>query len=142
MEIQGKIWKSKKFWFVEVPSLDVMTQGKTRKEAILMIQDLIQEMAYSYLHVDCNSFALSVIEYGKRVIGISSTNSMVIVSLVLKRQRELSQTTIREASQRLGSKSPNAYAQYETGKINVSIDKWEQILHAANPHTHSVIRLV
>ena len=27
MELEGKIWKSKKFWLVEVPSLDIMTQG-------------------------------------------------------------------------------------------------------------------
>ncbi len=140
MELQGKIWKSKKFWFVEVPSLDVMTQGNTREEALMMIEDLIQEMAYSYLNSD--PFELTVNEYGKKIIGISASESMMLASLVLKRQREMSQSTIREAAQRLGSKSPNAYAQYENGKIKVSIDKWEEILHAANPYTDSVIRVI
>jgi hypothetical protein len=27
MELEGKIWKSGKFWLVEVPAIDVMTQS-------------------------------------------------------------------------------------------------------------------
>ena len=34
MELEGKIWKSKQFWLVEVPSLDAMTQGRTEKGSL------------------------------------------------------------------------------------------------------------
>ncbi len=44
MEMEGKIWKDGKFWLVEVPALDAMTQGKTRKEALEMVEDLVLEM--------------------------------------------------------------------------------------------------
>lgn len=43
-----------------------------------------------------------------------------MLALSLRRQREKSGLTIREAAERLGSKSPNAYAQYEKGRIRIS----------------------
>jgi len=39
----------------------------------------------------------------------------------------------------VGSISPNAYPQYEKGKINISLDKYEELLHAANPQTSCFI---
>ncbi len=41
MELQGKVWKDGKFWLVEIPSLDVMTQGKSKKDALRMIEDAV-----------------------------------------------------------------------------------------------------
>jgi len=39
----GKVWKLKNnFWLAEVPELDAMTQGYTRKEALEMAVDLIK----------------------------------------------------------------------------------------------------
>ncbi len=143
MELEGKIWKSKKFWLVEVPSLDIMTQGKTMEEALMMIEDVIYELGFSYLpNITKKTFQITVNDYSKGVIGVSASDSKRLFSLVLKRQREKSQTTIREAADRLGSKSPNSYAQYENGKINISLDKFEDLLHAANPSTHSLLRVI
>lgn len=48
MEMEGKIWKDGKIWLVEIPALDAMTQGKTRKEALAMTEDLVVGMARSY----------------------------------------------------------------------------------------------
>lgn len=143
MELEGKIWKSKKFWLIEVLSLDIMTQGKTMEEAMMMIEDVVYELAYSYLpDITKKTFRVTVNDYSKGVIGVSVSDSKRLFSLVLKRQREKSQTTIREAASRLGSKSPNSYAQYESGKINISLDKFEDLLHAANPSTHSLLRVI
>lgn len=143
MELEGKIWKSKKFWLVEVPSLDIMTQGKTMKDAMRMIEDVIYELGLSYLpNITKKTFKISVNDYSKGVIGVSTSDSKLLFSLVLKRQREKSQTTIREAATRLGSKSPNSYAQYENGKINISLDKFRDLLHAANPAIHSLLRVI
>lgn len=54
----------------------------------------------------------------------------------------MSGSTVREAAKRLGSKSPNSYAQYELGKIKVSLDKYEKLLYAVNPSNHSRLRIV
>ncbi len=143
MELEGKIWKSKNLWLVEVPSLDAMTQGKTKEEALMMIEDLVFEMACSYLPgITKRNFDVCVNDYKKGVIGIASSQKNVLLSLLLKRQREKSQTTIRQAAERLGSRSPNAYAQYEKGKTNVSFEKFDELLHAANPEQHALMRLI
>ncbi len=143
MELEGKVWKSKKHWLIEVPSLDIMTQGKTKEEALFMIQDAILELIRSYFPKKMKkSFDVTVNAYKKGVIGIASNDGKLLLSLVLKRQREKSQTTVREAASRLGSPSPNAYAQYEKGRINISLDKFEELLQAANPHHHSLLRVI
>jgi len=41
MEFEGKVWKDGKFWLVEVPALNVMTQGTTKKEVLEMAQDAL-----------------------------------------------------------------------------------------------------
>ncbi len=134
MEMEGKIWKAGKFWLIEVPALDAMTQGGTRKEALSMIEDLVFEMAQSYFKDDLEgNFAVTVIDYKKDIIGVIANDNKLLLALSLRRQREKSGSTVREVSERLGSKSPNAYAQYEKGKIGISLDKYEQLLKAANP---------
>ena len=123
MEMEGKIWKDGKFWLVEVPTLDAMTQGKTRKEALAMIEDLVIEMARSYYGDETDAFKITVTDYKKDIIGVASNDNKLLLALSLRRQREKSGSTVREVAERLGSKSPNAYAQYEKGTIRISLDK-------------------
>ena len=142
MEIEGKIWKDGKFWLIEVPALDAMTQGKTRKEALAMVDDLVLEMTKSYFEDEVGKdFSVTIIDYKKDVIGITVSDNKLLLALSLRRQREKSGSTVREASERLGSKSPNAYAQYEKGKIGISLDKYEQLLMAANPFEPRRLRI-
>jgi len=143
MELEGKVWKSKKQWLVEVPSLDVMTQGETKEDALSMIKDAVEELISSYFPKQAKkNFELSVGDYKKGVIGLSSNDNKLLLSFVLRRQREKSQISVREAASHLGSTSPNSYAQYERGKINISLDKFELLLRAANPHRHSLLRVI
>lgn len=143
MEMEGKIWKDGKFWLVEVPALDTMTQGKTRKEALAMAKDLVFEMARGYFEDEIDkNFSITVIDYKKNIVGITASDTRLFLALSLRRQREKSGSTVREASERLGSKSPNAYAQYERGKTSISIDKYEELLTAANPSERLRLRIV
>jgi hypothetical protein len=143
MELEGKVWKSGKHWLVEVPSLDLMTQGYTKKEALLMIRDAVLQLVNSSFGNDLNKeFDVTVNDYKKTVIGITPTDIRILLALSLKRQREQSGTTVREASKRLGSDSPNAYAQYEQGKTKIPLEKYELLLQAANPRRHSLLRVV
>ncbi|MDX8431773.1 MAG: helix-turn-helix transcriptional regulator [Candidatus Algichlamydia australiensis] len=69
-------------------------------------------------------------------------DNKILLALSLRRQREKSGETVREASARLGSKSPNAYAQYEKGKTKIPLEKYDLLLKASNPHIHSLLRIV
>lgn len=88
MEIEGKIWKDGKFWLVEVPALDAMTQGKTRAEALMMIEDLVFEMTRNYFKTTKN-FVTSVIGYKKGTLKITATDKKILSKLSLKRQTKL-----------------------------------------------------
>ena len=37
----GKVWQDGKYWPIEVPELNLMTQGKSQKDARDMLYDLI-----------------------------------------------------------------------------------------------------
>jgi hypothetical protein len=142
MELEGKIWKSKRFWLVEIPILDAMTQGRTKKEALEMVQDLIREMMINYFPKDLDErFEIRVIDYKNKFIGVTTNNNSLLLALSLRRQREKSGLTVREVSERLGSKSPNAYAQYERSKSRISLDQYERLLRAANPYRETHLRI-
>lgn len=144
MELDGIIEKAPKgkYWVIEIAALELMTQGTSRKNAFSMIQDAVLELIESYFGKTVRkALKLSIYEHGNEGFGLSSNNNKILLSLALKRQREISGLTIREAALNLGSKSPNSYSQYEKGKINISLDKYELLLSAANPQTTCSLRL-
>jgi hypothetical protein len=122
--------------------LNIMTQGETREEALFMIQDAIMEYMKYYFESEIEDFVLTVNDYKKSVIGITANNSKLLLALSLRKQREKSGSTVREASERLGSKSPNLYAQYEKGKTQISLDQYERLLQAVNPQQKFHLRVV
>jgi predicted RNase H-like HicB family nuclease len=137
MELEGKVWKDpdSTWWLVEVSFLDVMTQGKTRKEALEMIKDAVMELLKdSYADVLDKHFHLTVNLYEDGVIGMGASDENLLFALGLKRQRLRSDSTIRDVSKRLKSKSPNAYARYERAQARPSFEKYAELLHAANPN--------
>ncbi len=143
MELEAKIYKDGKFWLVEIPGLDAMTQGRTRKEAIAMVKDLVKEMVATYFEREMASdFKVTISDYSKDLIGIASNDIKLLLALSLRRQREASGSTLKKAAERLGSRSPNSYAQYEKGETSISIEKFELLLIAANPKGHRKLRLV
>jgi predicted RNase H-like HicB family nuclease len=46
MELEGRVWKDpvSSWWLVEVAFLAVLTQGRTRKEALKMVKDAVMEL--------------------------------------------------------------------------------------------------
>ena len=143
MEFEGKVWKDGKFWLIEVPALNVMTQGTTKKEVLEMAQDAVFGLIECYFKSEMGkNFAVTINDYEEGIIGITANDAKLLLALSLRRQREKSGFTVREASERLGSKSPNAYAQYEKGRINISLDKYESLLMAANPFEERRLKIV
>ncbi|MCI0381821.1 MAG: type II toxin-antitoxin system HicB family antitoxin [Chlamydiae bacterium] len=136
MELEGKVWKDpdSSWWLIEVPFLDVMTQGKTRKETLKMIKNAVMDLLQdSYEDLLGKSFYLTVNLYEDGIIGIGASDDKLLFALGLKRQRLRSGSTIRDVSKRLKSRSPNAYARYERAQARPSLEKYAELLHAANP---------
>lgn len=142
MELEGRVWRDtdSAWWLVEIFFLDVMTQGKTRKDALEMIKDAVMELLIeSYEDLLDAQFHLSVTLYENGVIGIGASDEKLLFALGLKRQRLRSGSTIREVSNRLKSKSPNAYARYERAQARPSLEKYAELLHAANPQRRPLL---
>ncbi len=142
MELEGKLWKNKKLWIAEVPTLGILTQNLSKKAALDTILESVKQLVLFHFPLETpQTIDISLRHYPKGLIGIAMTDNKLLLALSLRRQREQSGLTIREAAQRLGSKSPNAYAQYERGKIRISLDKFERLLQAANPYRKSFLRI-
>jgi predicted RNase H-like HicB family nuclease len=90
MELEGRVWKDpvSSWWLVEVAFLAVLTQGRTRKEALKMVKDAVMEL----LKDSCEDrlskdFGLTVSLYKDGLIGLSASDSKPLLALSLKRQR-------------------------------------------------------
>jgi hypothetical protein len=132
MRFKGKVWKGRKFWLVEVPALDVMTQGHTKREALEMIADAIEIL------VDRPDFRADVYVGRGEDFEVGSENIGALVALYLQRRRQASGLTLAEVAKLLGAKSHNAYARYEQGKSVPTIEKLVQLLSVVDKD-HDVI---
>lgn len=136
----GKVWKEDKFWLVEIPALDVMTQGGSRKNALLMIKDAIEEL------VNEKGFKIKVVpSENKNEFIIYANDVAPLVALMLKRQRAKNGLTLADMQERLHAKSRNAYAQYEQGRSMPTVQKLVEFLNAMGEMalfmcTHSRVR--
>ena len=82
MELEAKVYKDGKFWLVEIPGLDAMTQGRTRKEALAMAKDLILGMAATYFQDEAGAdFNVTIADYKKDLIGISANDTKLLLAL-------------------------------------------------------------
>ena len=134
MRFEGKVVHDGKFWVAEVPLLDAMTQGRTRKEALEMVADWMETM------VNRKGFSAQVHPRNKEEFEISGSDAAAMTALLLRRRRESSGATLRDVALRLGAASRNAYARYEQGKAVPTVDKLDALLKAASPGDDFVIR--
>src|SRR5436305_9470215 len=134
MRFEGKLTRDGRFWLAEIPLLDGMTQGRTRKEAFEMIADWLETM------VDRPGFRARVHARGKNEFEVSGSDAAAMTALMLRRIRQASGTSLAEVASRLGAASRNAYARYERGDAVPSVDKLDELLKAASPGEDFVIR--
>lgn len=125
MYLNGRIFKEGKFWLIEVPVLDVMTQGRTKNEAYDMLRDAIEML------VDKKGFKIRIIHTSKDSFIVGSNDDKVFIAFILKRQRVVHGLSLADMARRLHKKSRNAYRQYEQdNNINPTIAKLQEILRA------------
>jgi len=127
MRFPGRIKKDGRFWLVEIPAFDAATQGRTKREALAMAEDLIETMA------SVRGFRATVYPTGGETFEIGGNRLGVLLALLLRRQRERQGLTLAEAAKRLGQRSKNAYARYEQGRAMPTVEKVEQLLKAIAP---------
>lgn len=127
MRFPGTLTKDGKYWLVEIPALDALTQGRTKAEALSMAADLVETMA------DTRGFRATVHTTGRNSFELGANRLDTLVALLLRRQRERQGLTLAEAAARLGQRSKNAYARYEQGMAMPTVVKLEQLLEAIAP---------
>jgi DNA-binding XRE family transcriptional regulator len=134
MRFTGKIYKSGRFWLAEISILDAMTQGHTRKEALEMAADMVETMANK------EGFRAEVVLVSDTEFEVGSKDNNTLISLLLRRKREISGLSLSQAAKRLGASSRNAYARYEQGRSNPTVDKLSELLYAVCPDADFVIK--
>jgi hypothetical protein len=133
MRFAGRVYKDGKFWLAEVPILDAMTQGRTRSEAFTMVADLLQTL------VDRPEFTVRVHPGDDDYFEVSAPDTRPLIGLLLRRQRERSGLSLAAAAVRLGARSRNAYARYESGTSLPTIEKLDSLLRAVSPDRDFVL---
>ena len=127
MRFPGRLTRGRKYWLVEIPAFDAMTQGRSRRDALAMAEDLIESLANS------KGFKATAVATGPDTFEIEGNKINVLLALLLRRQREGHGLTLAEAARRLGQSSKNAYARYEQGKARPTVEKLVQLLAAIAP---------
>ena len=133
MKFQGKIYKDNKFWLAEIPFLQLMTQGYTKKEVIVMVEDLFQTLANK------NDFEVNVISFKNGNIEIGSNDTNAMIRILLQRKRQISGLSLSQVAKKLGSSSKNSYARYEQGRSTPSLEKLDMILRVLCPESDFVM---
>lgn len=126
MRFEGKTWKSPdtRYWVVEVPALEIVTQGTSKSDAYDMIKDAIEMM------VDQKDFKITVQPGKHGEFTISANDAGALLAFMLRQQRSSRGLTLQEMAKRLGINSVNAYARYEQGKSIPTVEKLTELLKA------------
>jgi DNA-binding XRE family transcriptional regulator len=135
MRLAGRLHKSKRWWAVEIPMLRLHTQAKTRKGAYRMAKDAIE------LAVDRCGFEVTIHPGSNGAFGVEANDETALLAFALRQLRSASGRTVREVAQRIGSTSPTAYSQYESGQRKPSVEKLTQLLRAIDDDLVPVITL-
>jgi hypothetical protein len=83
MKLEGRIWKSRssKHWLAEVPDLDLVTQGKSRKDAGAMLADAVACL------VSGGGFKVGVSVGRDGACSVTSNDDVRLAALVVRRLR-------------------------------------------------------
>lgn len=137
INFEGRVFKSGRYWIIEIPALNIITQGKSRKDAYAMIKDAVE------LHVEQSNFNVEIISITKNGFVLSTKkdeDDKFLMALLLKQQRAKHGLSTSEVADRLGT-TKHAYAQYEQARNLPSLAKVEEFVHAMNKHSHFTINI-
>lgn len=122
---------------MEVPALDVMTQGKSKKDAYFMIKDAVE------LLIDHKGFEVDVTPLsGNKFLlrAKKADDDKHLIAFLLKQQRAKYGLSTAEVAERLGI-TKHAYAQYEQARSLPSLTKIEEFIYAMSKHAHFTVNI-
>lgn len=123
---EGNLERDGRWWAVQIPSLAIYTQGRTRKEAYFMVEDALREL------LDRPKMSVKVIPLPHNRFHLIVDDEAKIIPYLLKNQRAHHNLTLKTMAKALGCRSVNNYAQYEQGKCQPTLGKMQQFLAAMN----------
>jgi len=134
VRFSGRVYKEGKWWLAEIPVLETLTQGRSRKEALEMLSDMMESM------INIKGFKVEVLLGSQNEFEVGSKDIKPLIRLLLQRKRQTSGLSLSEAAARLGASSRNAYARYEQGRSVPTIEKLDELLRAVSPNVDIVIQ--
>ncbi len=139
MIFEGKVTapaRGSRYWEVRIPQLGVFTQGTSEKNAYAMAADALETLA------DEKSFKVRVVPTGGGRFLVRAADSRPLIARWLYRMRVESGLTLRQAAERLGARSSEAWARYESGRASPTMDKLTELVRAVEPDSDFVLRRV
>lgn len=139
MWIEGRVFKTGKErgWVAEAEALDVITEGRSFKDAMSMLKEAIELLAEG----DGRVLSVDIRHGGGETVYIGSNDTKAFFAFLLRRQRQIGGGTIQQAAASLGSRHKNAYAAYEQGKREPTLHSVAQLLAAANPEAEGTVAI-
>ena len=133
MRFEGRVFRVGKHWAVEVPILDVVSQGRTKGEALEMIADAVESL------INRPGFKLEVFPGTGEHFEVSSEDQATLTAFLLRRARQRAGLSLAQVAERLGATSINAYARYEQGRSIPTVQKLSELFAAVMPHRDLVL---
>ncbi|MFH1830376.1 MAG: helix-turn-helix transcriptional regulator [Pseudomonadota bacterium] len=122
---RGRVYKEGKLWIIEVPDLDLMTQGQTKDDAYDMLVDLLKTAA------NRKNFKADIAKHRNNTFllrGRDEQSEKDLIAILLKRQRARAELSQNDMARLLKAKSKNAYARYEHAETVPSLFMIEKML--------------
>ena len=132
MRFSGKVEHIGKYWAIEVPILGIATQGRSKKDAFIMMADAVETL------VNKKGFSVDIYPGKGDYFEIGSGDEATLAAFLLKRERLKSGLSLAEVAARLGIRSINGYARYEQGRSMPSFKQLGKIFSALTP-THDFV---
>lgn len=123
-----------KYWGVGVPLLEIYSHGKSKKDALAMIKDAVENAAAE------NELKVEVKMIGEDTFALSTSDFSVLLAFMLKQKRSSKDLSFREVSEKLGSFSPNAYRRYEHGESGTSLEKLVELMGAVSEAEYLLLK--
>jgi len=127
MRILGHLTRDGRHWLAELPALNGMTQGRSRKQVVAMAGDWVASL------INSDAVTVQADPGPGDTFHVRCSDPAALVGLLLRRRRQAAGLSLADMADRLGSTSRNAYARYEHGDTMPSVEKLDQLLHAVAP---------
>lgn len=124
MQLTGKVTKIGKYWAVSCQALQIDTQGLSRKDGLAMMIDAIRVL------LEKPDYHIETTLAGGEDFVMTFKDPKPVLALMVQRTRQAAGLTLADVTTALGAKSRNSVRTYETGKIDPSFTKLQELLAA------------